>query len=192
MSDETQAIPADVMPPETVPIDVAAPPKRKRGRPSAAQKEAEKTAEQAYIEAVGGEPEQIAPARNRKRRAVKLTGSDFAALVNMSSSMAAMVIQQPHWVITEKELQPWANEAADLLNRLPTKYMTAAANFSGFGIVAVGIYTTLQPRIDASQKIAAQSREQRAARAAARNGVPHESVGDANRESVKLNPETAW
>jgi len=102
-------------------------------------------------------------APRRTRRAAKLKGDDVAAMVQHASVLVAMLMQQEHWVIPADEVKPWSGDAAELLNRVPAKYVAAAANASGFATVAIGIYSTLKPRIDYSQKLNAEQRAKRAA-----------------------------
>jgi hypothetical protein len=102
--------------------------------------------------------------KKRTRRAAKIKGSDVEQLINHGSKLVVMFTGLPFWEIPEKEVSPWSNEAADLLNRIPGQYITAAASFSGFLTVGIGVYATLKPRIDATAEINRQRVAERRAR----------------------------
>lgn len=137
---------------------------------------------------VGGNTD--APKRGRGRpRAAKITGDDVAGAVSLFGSLAAMFTKQAHWIIPPEEVKPWSGEAAELLNRIPSKYVAAAAGFSGYLTVAAGIYGTIQPRIALSDQI---NRQRAAAtRTASQNGSAADTAADA-RAAGLLGADVPW
>jgi hypothetical protein len=160
MSSPNGVADTELMEPQTVPTTpdveptaepIAEKPKRNRGgRP---RKGADVSSEpmDLFVESTDEKP---AAGRSRARRSAKVTGDDVCAMVGLSSSLVAMVTQQGHWYIPEKEVKPWATEAAELLNRIPSKYAKAVTDFSGYIVVGVGIYGCCKPRYDESIRIA--------------------------------------
>lgn len=165
MEDQEVAQPAldnTLIEPRTVPTPPAE--KRTRQRP---KRGGATTADalDSYEAAVEGETAPEKPKRVRASRSSRLTAADVCGAVNLASSLAAMFTQQAHWVIPETEVKPWAADAAELLNRIPSRYVRAASDMSGFITVGVGVYGCMKPRIDESARINAARRQDERERA---------------------------
>lgn len=157
------ALDQSLIEPGTVPATPADKPKRtRRSRAKVnanAAAEAMDVFEDAQVEAA------TEPKKRTRSRSAKLTGDDVAGGVHLASSLAAMMTQQPHWMIPEAEVKPWAADAAALLNRIPSQYVKAVTDVSGFITVGVGIYGCMKPRLDESARIAAARKREREAAA---------------------------
>ena len=91
--------------------------------------------------------------RRSRGRAAKLTGGDVSAAIQLATGIYAQLTDQAYWVIPETESKQWSGELAELLNRIPSKYVRAATDLSGYAIVATGIYSSVKPRLDMSADI---------------------------------------
>lgn len=143
----------ELVDPASVPATPAAessdPPKRTRKRRTNASAAAEGL--DAYEAAEGDLLAAPKPAATRShKRQAKLTGSDIAGAVELASGLYAMFTKQAHWAIPAAEVKPWGDDAAQLLNRIPSKYVRAATDLSGYATVAIGIYGAVKPRVDYS------------------------------------------
>ena len=152
--DATQEELMALVEPATVPATPAAestaePEKPKRTRKSRAKGAADAGLD-AYEAAIGETIPAPKTGSTRSRRSAKLTGSDVSAAIVLGTGIYAQLTQQGHWVIPEDESKKWAGELADLLNRIPSKYVRAATDMSGFLIVGTGIYASVKPRLDYS------------------------------------------
>lgn len=105
-------------------------------------------------------PAEAPASKPRARRSAKVKAGDVEAMVNHGSKLVVMFTGLPFWEITESEVKPWSAEAADLFNRIPGHYVAAAASFSGFLTVGIGIYSTMKPRIDMTAAVNAERRRQ--------------------------------
>lgn len=176
--DDTQAqgLNAELIEPQTVAptpdAEPSAKPPRRRGRRPKAEREsgAPRVVTMDDIAAELDEPA-AKPSRSGSRRAKKITGDDVCGMVHFASVIVAMGTQQSHWEIPEAEVKPWAGDAAELLNRIPAKYVSGAASFGGFVTVGIGIYTSVKPRLDESTRI---NRERALAKRAAVTDRPAE------------------
>jgi len=159
---EVQEVITGLIEPESVAPTPAAlsdeKPKRTRRKRSSS---AEAAGLDAYDEFKAEEPA-AKPTRTRGR-AAKLTGGDVSAAVQLGTGIYAQLTGQGYWLIPEAESKAWAGELAALLNRIPSKYVRAATDLSGYAIVATGIYSSVKPRLDMSADI---RREQAAIRRA--------------------------
>lgn len=145
MSDETN------IPEEETPVLIEEKPKRRRGRKPVMQ-------EEVSIE----EPK---PKRQASRRSTKLTGNDVAKGLSLLSQIAVFSTGHPHWYIPPQEVEPWAGEAANLLNRIPAKWIKPFADSASIFTVVLGVYSTLAPRIAQERALQQQAKEPE------RNGV---------------------
>jgi hypothetical protein len=133
---------------ERVPND--SPPKRRRRtrvvRPDA-------------LPTVEGE-ETAAPKRTRRSR--KMKGSDVVTIVTKGCGWYAGLASREHWIVAPSEVEPWADEAAELLNKLPASYVRAAVDFSGYAVVLYGIVSVFGPRLMMDRMLARMAAEQAA------------------------------
>lgn len=145
------------------------PPKRRRRRTKAEMAAGE------FIVGDGAVPVDSAPKRTRQARSKKLTGKHVAEAVSKGSSLIVMATQEGHWFIPEAEVTPWANEAADLMNRIPSSYIEGFVSLSGIATVAFGIYSIAAPRAAISaQNKAAKKAAQTVTYADANVGSPEQ------------------
>jgi hypothetical protein len=91
--------------------------------------------------------------RAATRRASKLTGDDVSKGITLISQLVVLMTQQQHWYIPPEETRPWAGEAANLLNRIPPKWIQAATSASSIIVVTVGVYQTIMPRLLISKQL---------------------------------------
>ena len=150
---EVQEVITGLIEPESVAPTPAAlsdeKPKRTRRKRSTS---AEAAGLDAFDEFKAENPEVTKPTRSRGR-AAKLTGGDVSAAVQLGTGIYAQLTGQGYWLIPEAESKAWAGELAALLNRIPSKYVRAATDLSGYAIVATGIYSSVKPRLDMSADI---------------------------------------
>lgn len=119
--------------PETLTELLGEPPKRRRGRPP-----------KSVTVGIDGEtPDADAKPTRRPR---KLTADDVTQMVCGGFDLLAMV-RGPHWKVAPVEVEPWARNAADLLNAIPSRYGKAFIAANGYAMVAVGLYAIVAPRI---------------------------------------------
>lgn len=140
-------------------------PKQRRKRRTKAEMEALRSFEAASDDASDATVAAPAKRSGGRRPTGKLTGDDVTQGVTLAFAGVAMLTRQAHWAIDPREVKPWASEAAELLNRIPAKYVRAVTDMSGYLIVGTGVYGCVAPRLAESQRIAA---EKRAAALAAR------------------------
>lgn len=105
----------------------------------------------------------------RGRRSSKLTGENVADMISLSSDMVAMGTGHIHWHIERSECAGFAPQMADLLNRIPAKYVKAFVDMNGYVIIGYGLYSVLSPRIAEEQRL---RHIERAERLRSQEGVP--------------------
>lgn len=130
--------------------DVQAEPKRRRGRPRKNPTE---------------EPASDVPKTPKPRvsRSKKLTGADVADGVEMLTTVIVMAggEEYAHWHIPASEFRPVADGWADLMNRIPTRYVKGAFDAAGYLSLAIGTYSIVSPRIALSRAIKLAKRRER-------------------------------
>lgn len=108
-------------------------PKRRRGRPP-----------KTVTATVDGVP--VEGETKTTRRPRKLTADDVTQMMIGSFDLVAMV-RGPHWKVAETEVEGWSKNAADLLNRIPSRYAKGVIMANGYAMVAVGLYSVVAPRL---------------------------------------------
>lgn len=190
MSDDTPAIEND-SDPITLTIEGGetqpAAPKARRGRKPRAQQAA--TPEFQPVDVILSEPE--AKAKPTTRRTKKLKGEHVTAGVCQVGALVSIYTGHKHWQINPAEVTPWANDAAALLDRIPTRYVDSVLSLSGFVTVGFGIYSVLAPRIEESKKlIERQASDARAASYDHPRMEPDSAQGGSSLDSIFREPYT--
>jgi len=97
----------------------------------------------------------------RPRRGKKLNGGDVSQIITMISHVGVMMTGYDHWYITPDETKPFAADMAEIVNRIPTKYIAAFASMNSYIVVTIGCYSVLKPRIETQRRINHAARAQR-------------------------------
>lgn len=97
--------------------------------------------------------------KRQSRRAAKLTGEDVAKGLSLLSQVAVFSTGHPHWYIPPQEIEPWAGEAANLLNRIPAKWIKPFADSASIFTVTLGLYSCLAPRIAQERALQAEAKK---------------------------------
>ena len=142
--------PAEHMQPDFIPEAQDVAPKRRRRRTKA------QMAQDATVTVEAGPAEAPKPVKPRPR-AKKLTGAHVTGAVIKGSELAAMMTGYGGFVVTAAEMEPWAGEAAELLNRIPAQYVAGAMQLSSVAVVLYGMYMTFAPRVVGYQMAKAQA-----------------------------------
>lgn len=95
----------------------------------------------------------------RSTRPKKITGKDVETVISHGFTLVAILTGQGHWIVPADEIKPWSADAADILNRIPSKYIKGAAMASGYVSVGFGLYSVVAPRMAETQRIANERRE---------------------------------
>lgn len=121
----------------------------------------------------------------RGRRSTKLSGQDVSDLIEMTSQIAVLMTDYPHWHIPAEETKPFAGNIAELMNRIPSKYVRAMTDMNGYVMIAVGMYGVLNPRIEMQRRIVAQKKRER---------MIHQEhdTGENNAEPATDSPTVPW
>lgn len=149
MSDDTAFIPED----QAIDMEVEAPTRPKRGRKPGTKRQPTEP-----VDVIVSEPQDAPKRAHRATRSKKLTGKHVTEGVVQLGALAAMFTGHTHWVIAPSEVTPWAAETADLLNKIPSRYVDSVLNLSGFFVIGAGMYRTFGPRIAASSALMAQDK----------------------------------
>lgn len=135
--------PAEAMQPEML-LDASEPaPKRTRKRRPKMPADLDGMTQDAAF-TVEKTPE---PRKPRASRAKKLNGKHVAAGIEKLSQLGAIMTGWNGWYVPPAEVEPWAGEAAEILNSIPSKYVDSALKLSGFVTVGFGVYMTVAPRM---------------------------------------------
>lgn len=103
------------------------------------------------------------PARKRapRKNPGQLSGDQVADGVTHLFKLVAMLPGNEHWRVDRREVEPWADEAAQLLGRVPMEAVDRIVDASAVVTVGVGVATMVAPRIAITgmkQKLRAQER----------------------------------
>lgn len=91
--------------------------------------------------------------RRSPRRAAKLSGKDVQAGISLLSQFLVGLTKHPHWYIPPEEVAPWSDAAADLLNRIPAKWIAGVMGSANIVAVVVGVYSTFIPRLEEEKRL---------------------------------------
>lgn len=136
----------------------APPPPRRRGRPP---KSASVPPADEWVTVEVSDQPTVESKPKRTRRSKKLSGSDVSQIITMISHVGVMMTGQEHWYIPPDETKPFAGEMAEIVNRIPTKYISAFASMNSYIVVSIGCYSVIRPRIETQRQINHAARAQR-------------------------------
>lgn len=131
--------------------------KRKPGRPKGSRNKTSGSTAGAVQATVDGD----SPAPKKRtptRRSTKITPVQVETGVVKVFGLAAMM-RGPLWKVDKKEVESWSEEAAELLNKIPTSAFDRAMHISTVVAVVAGMGGIVVPRVMAESMIAKQKVE---------------------------------
>lgn len=96
------------------------------------------------------------------------------------------MVRGPHWKVNESEIEPWAADAAELLNRIPPAAFDRFLNASSILAVVAGVGSITVPR---AMLDVAMANEAKARKRAAEEARANESDGVETVESSMEAPQ---
>lgn len=96
--------------------------------------------------------------RQYTKRAKKVTAEDIASAVEMSTNLYAVSTGKVWWGYTKEEAIQWTPPIAELLNKLPAKWISNSSMGVSIAFAAMAFWRQTQPRIAQERHYAMQLR----------------------------------